>query len=148
MAGLSMGTAAAGAPDESQILRSPTLLDLDVCVEAAPHGPPRAGVVRSGTFRGARLNGTVVQGGVWIITRPDGIEEVNLQATLRTDDAHTISVRSRGLVDRQEPNTSKSRATPIFETSSARYAWLNRLVTVAVGIVSTGRLRYRVYRIG
>jgi len=39
------------------------------------------------------------------------------------------------------------RTTPVFETPSARYGWLNRLVAVGVGRDEPERAAYRVYEI-
>lgn len=85
---------------------------------------------------------------MWVIARSDGFDEVTVQATLRTADQQSISVRSRGLVDRGRDATDNTRATPIFDTASARYAWLNRLVAVAAGDTHADRMRYQIYRIG
>ena len=42
------------------------------------------------------------------------------------------------------------RTTPYFETSSEKYAWLNKIVAVGVGQadLSKGWVGYRVYAVG
>ena len=72
--------------------------------------------------------------------------ELDLRATLRTDDGALVSMRSFGLrhgppeviaaVARGEavdPATYYFRTTPRFETAHPAYAFLNRLVAVASG---------------
>ena len=39
------------------------------------------------------------------------------------------------------------RTTPVFETASEKYAWLNRLVAVGVGDRRASGPLYRVFRI-
>jgi hypothetical protein len=82
----------------------------------------------------------------WLLLRTDGVLELDLRATLRTDDGALISMRSFGLrhgppdvmaaIARGEPvdpSTYYFRTTPRFQTSHSAYAFLNRLVAVAIG---------------
>jgi hypothetical protein len=81
-----------------------------------------------------------------LLLRADGVLELDLRATLRTDDGALISMRSFGLrhgppeviaaIARGEsvdPSTYYFRTTPRFETAHAAYAFLNCVVTVASG---------------
>ena len=151
LAGLSAHSLArTGRSDPDPELSSDLLMELELELDTGdePLVPQHAVSVIGGRFRGPQLQGTVRGGGVWYITRPDGTEEITLHATLRTDDDHAISVRSRGLIDPRRDGTRYTRATPIFETASPRYNWLNRLVTVGVGHAVGTTTSYRVYEVG
>lgn len=39
------------------------------------------------------------------------------------------------------------RTTPVFETASAKYAWLNRIIAIGVGEVGSDRVAYTVYAV-
>jgi hypothetical protein len=130
------------------------LMTLQVQVAAAqtigsvPHGVRRTVALTGGHFEGPRLRGAVLPGGSadWLLLRADGVLELDLRATLRTEDGALISMRSFGLrhgppdvmaaIGRGEivdPASYYFRTTPRFETSHPTYAFLNRLVAVATG---------------
>ena len=117
-------------------------------IGAVPHGTRRTAPLSGGSFVGPRLRGTVLPGGSadWLLLRVDGVLELDLRATLRTDDGAVVSMRSFGLrhgppeviaaVARGEavdPATYYFRTTPRFETAHPAYVFLNRLVAVASG---------------
>ena len=117
-------------------------------IGAVPHGTRRTAVMTGGDFEGPRLRGSVLPDGSadWLLLRADGVLELDLRATLRTDDGALISMRSFGLrhgppevmaaISRGEtvdPATYYFRTTPRFETAHPAYAFLNRLVAVASG---------------
>jgi hypothetical protein len=117
-------------------------------IGAVPHGTRRTALLTGGHFEGPRLRGTVLPGGGadWLLLRADGVLELDLRATLRTDDGALISMKSFGLrhgppeviaaIGRGEtvdPASYYFRTTPRFETSHPTYAFLNRLVAVASG---------------
>ena len=117
-------------------------------IGAVPNGTRRIAPLSGGGFEGLRLRGTVLPGGSadWLLLRADGVLELDLRATLRTDDGALVSMRSFGLrhgppeviaaVARGEavdPATYYFRTTPRFETGHPAYAFLNRLVAVASG---------------
>jgi hypothetical protein len=117
-------------------------------IGAVPLGTRRTAPLSGGTFEGPRLRGVVVPGGSadWQLQRPDGVLELDLRATLRTDDGSLISMRSFGLrhgppgviasIGRGEtvdPATYYFRTTLRFETASPAHAFLNRLVAVSSG---------------
>jgi hypothetical protein len=117
-------------------------------IGAVPHGTRRTVPLTGGSFEGPRLRGTVLPSGSadWVLLRADGVLELDLRATLRTDDGALVSVRSFGLrhgppeviaavargeaVDRA---TYYFRTTPRFETAHPAYGFLNRLVALASG---------------
>src|SRR6202045_5333814 len=68
-------------------------------IGAVPHGTRRTVPITGGDFEGPRLRGTVLPGGSadWLLLRADGVLEMDLRVTLRTDDGALISMRSFGL---------------------------------------------------
>ena len=98
-----------------------------------------------GTIEGPNIKGTVLPGGGdWYRTRPDGVGELDVRATFRTDDGALIYTHYKGVLD---PSTGYFRTTPRFETSSKNYQWLTKIVTVGVGTPGDNRVHYKVYRI-
>ena len=100
---------------------------------AARHSPDRP--LSGGDFEGPRLRGTVLPGGSadWLLLRADGVLELDLRVTLRTDDGALISMKSFGMrhgppdvmaaIGRGEtvdPATYYFRTTPRFETAHPR----------------------------
>src|SRR2546427_1969332 len=117
-------------------------------IGAVPHGTRRTAPLSGGSFEGPRLRGTVLPGGSadWLLLRVDGVLELDLRATLRTDDGAVVSMRSFGLrhgppegiaaVARGEtvdPTTYYFRTTPRVETAHPAYAVPYRLVAGAHG---------------
>src|SRR5260370_6480815 len=117
-------------------------------IGAVARGRRRTAWLSGGGFEGPRLRGTVLPGGSadWLLLRADGVLELDLRATLRTDDGALVSMRSFGLrhgppeviaaVARGEsvdPASYYFRTTPRFETAHPAYTFLNRLGAVASG---------------
>jgi hypothetical protein len=117
-------------------------------IGAVPHGTRRTAPIGGGTFEGPRLRGTVLQAGSadWLLLRSDGVLELDLRCTLRTDDGALISMSSFGLRhgppeviaavgrgERVDPSTYYFRTIPRFVTAHHAYTFLNRLVAVACG---------------
>jgi Protein of unknown function (DUF3237) len=117
-------------------------------IGAVPHGFRRTAPIGGGTFEGPRLRGTILPAGSadWLLLRSDGVLELDLRCTLRTDDGALISMSSFGLrhgppeviaaIGRGEivdPSTYYFRTIPRFVTAHPAYAFLNRLVAVAGG---------------
>src|SRR5262249_9363818 len=117
-------------------------------IGAVPCGSRRTVPLAGGHFEGSRLRGTVLPGSSadWLLLRPDGVLELDLRATLRTDDGALISMTSFGLrhgppdviaaigsAERVDPGSYYFRTTPRFKSAHPTYAFLNRLVAVASG---------------
>ena len=117
-------------------------------IGAVPHGTRRTAPLGGGTFEGPRLRGAILPGGSadWQLLRPDGVLEMDLRFTLRTDDGALISMRSFGLRhgppeviaalgrgETVDPTTYYFRTMPRFETAHPAYVFLNRLIAVATG---------------
>lgn len=158
---LALGAAAASASMfslEAQGLDSPKLLAseflMDMLLDTAPAqdlGARRIVPVTGGTFEGPKLKGTALSGGGdWIVRRPDGANELNVRATLKTDDDQLIYVSYRGIIytpPGANPSARYWRTTPVFETASPKYDWLTRIIAVGVGLTVPGKAAYRVYTI-
>jgi Protein of unknown function (DUF3237) len=117
-------------------------------IGAVPYGTRRTAPLGGGTFEGPRLRGIILPGSSadWQLLRSDGVLEMDLRLTLRTDDDALISMSSFGLrhgppeviaaIGRGEtvdPSTYYFRTMPRFETSHPAYLFLNRLISVASG---------------
>jgi hypothetical protein len=131
-------------------------------IGAPPHGTRRIIYVTGGTMAGPKLQGEVLPGGGdWLVVRPDGAFELDVRATCRTDDGHLIYTYYRGILsaraeimqrmrqgDRDiDPSEYYFRTTPVFETGSEKYAWLNRIIAVGVGRRTPTGVAYTVYEI-
>jgi hypothetical protein len=46
-----------------------------------------------------------------------------------------------------DPSEYYFRTTPIFETGSEKYGWLNHIICVGVGKIEQKRVRYHVHQI-
>src|SRR5579862_3113446 len=117
-------------------------------IGAVPHGARRTAPLGGGMFEGPRLRGVILPDASadWQLLRSDGVLEMDLRFTLRTDDGALVMMRSFGLrhgppdviaaIGRGEtvdPSTYYFRTMPRFETAHPAYAFLNRLVAVATG---------------
>ena len=112
-----------------------------------PYGSRRIFQFDSGNFEGPKLKGTVVPGGGGrALTRHDDVLEIEARLTLETDDNEKICMSWQGLrhgpkevIDRVnrgetvDPEAYYFRTTPYFETGSQKYAWLNRICSIATG---------------
>ena len=148
-------------------LRAELLCEVSVDLEeaqnvgATPHGNRQIYYVKGGAFEGPKLKGEVLPGGGdWLLLRPDGAGELDVRATMRTDDGHLIYTYYRGILHAPsevmqrmvqggtvDPSEYYFRTTPVYETASEKYAWLNRTVAVAVGRMAPNWVGYTVYAI-
>ena len=124
-----------------------------------PQGNRQIFYVRSGTFEGPRLKGKVLPGGGdWFLLRPDTVGELDVRATLKTDDGALIYATYRGIFSASQESWERIyKGEPvdrdkyyfytatIFQTSAPDYVWLNRLLAVGVGSPVRGGVSYRFY---
>ncbi len=116
-----------------------------------PARAPSLGI-EGGKFEGPRLRGTVLDGGDWTLLRPDGVLELDLRVTLRTDDGALIQMSSFGLRhgppevlaalakgETVDPARYYFRTTPRFETAAPGYLFLNRHLCRRDGRSATGQ---------
>ncbi len=155
------------AGDEPLPLQSEFLMQLSADLAdpqelgETPLGGRRIVYVTGGEFSGPGLKGKVLPGGGdWLLVRKDGVGQLDVRITLRTDDGELIFASYRGLVsippdvsqrirngEAVDPSEYYFRVVPFFETASEKYAWLNKLVTVGVGRRTTTDVSYSVYAI-
>ncbi len=148
-------------------LRSQFLMQMSAELEDSqqlgetPVGGRRIVYVKRGEFSGPDLKGQVLPGGGdWVLVRRDGVSQLDVRITLRTDDGALIFVSYRGISTlapevRQrilkgevvDPSEYYFRTAPFFETASEKYAWLNKLVAVGVGRRTRTGVVYSVYAI-
>ena len=117
-------------------------------IGAVPYGTRRTAPLGGGTFEGPRFRGTILAGSSadWQLLRSDGVLEMDLRFTLRTEDGALISMRSFGMrhgpaeviaaIGRGEtvdPSKYYFRTMPRFATAHPAYLFLNRLIAVASG---------------
>jgi hypothetical protein len=116
-------------------------------IGATPHGHRVIIPFKGGRFEGPKLRGEVlVTGGDWALARRDGAMELDIRRTLLTDDSHHIYVHYRGILTGSPENMARIgrgegvpaadlyfRTTPVFETGSEKYDWLNRIIAVGIG---------------
>lgn len=129
---------------------------------ATPSGQRRIAHVTGGSFTGERLSGTIhaAPGGDWILVRPDGATVLDVRITLETDDGQLIYMTYRGIRhgpadvmarlakgEAVDPASYYFRTTPVFETASPKYDWLNRIVSVASGRREKSGPVYEVYEV-
>ena len=96
-----------------------------------PHGTRVTFPITGGVFEGDRLHGKVLPGGDdWTVKRMDGVIDLDLRITLRTDDGALIHMTFEGIRDDGAPGGPYFRTTPRFETASPTYAFLNRMLAV------------------
>jgi Protein of unknown function (DUF3237) len=127
-----------------------------------PSGTRRTAPLDGGTFEGPRLRGIILPGGSadWQLLRSDGVLEMDLRLTLRTDDGALISMSSFGLrhgppeviaaIGRGEtvdPSSYYFRTMPRFETAHPAYSFLNRLIAVASGDRRPGGPIYTIHEV-
>jgi Protein of unknown function (DUF3237) len=127
-----------------------------------PAGRRRIFTVSSGQFSGDRLRGEVLPqaSSDLLLVRQDGSSQQDVRLILRTDDGALILMTYRGVRHASEevnariargeevsPSDYYLRTEPFFETSSSKYVWLNKIVSVAVGERQPDGVSYEVYEI-
>ncbi len=127
-----------------------------------PAGKRRVFTVSGGQFVGDRLRGEVLPqaGSDLLLVRQDGSVQQDVRLILQTDDGTLILMTYRGVrhaspevnarIARGEavgPSEYYLRTAPFFETASPKYAWLNKIVSVAVGERQPDAVTYEVFEI-
>ncbi|HXW23440.1 MAG TPA: DUF3237 domain-containing protein [Xanthobacteraceae bacterium] len=139
------------------VLDVPPILDLG----ETPYGHRRIARVAGGIVEGPKINGRVLDGGGdWLLLRRDGVLQLDVRLTIETDDKQHIYMTYRGyrhgpkdVIDRLnrgevvDPSLYYFRATPYFETASAKYAWLNGICAVATGARLATGPTYHVFQV-
>jgi hypothetical protein len=134
------------APRFDYLMRLSAEFDAPQDVGETPLGRRRILLVRSGEFVGPALHGTLLPGGGdWVLVRRDGVAQLDIRFTLRTDAAELIYVHCTGLADIQPevrrriesgadvaPSGYYFRTALGFETAADRLLWLNRIIAVGL----------------
>jgi hypothetical protein len=134
-------------------------------VGTGPFGRRMIAAVTGGDFAGERLNGIVLPGGGdWaLIDAANDTLRLDARATWQTQDGAKIYVSYTGVFRpysdgpkqfaRGGTLTAEDRAAlyfrtrPVFETGDARYAWLNGIVAIGVGLVTPEGVAYELHEI-
>jgi uncharacterized protein DUF3237 len=127
-----------------------------------PAGNRRIFIVSGGQFVGERLRGEVLPqaSSDLLLLRSDRSYQQDVRLVLRTDDDALILMTYRGVrhaspdvdarVARGEqvpPSDYYLRTAPFFETSSAKYAWLNKIVSVGIGERQAHGVKYEILEV-
>jgi hypothetical protein len=130
-------------------LKSEFLMDL--ILETQPSisvGTRTVVAVTGGTFEGPKLKGTVIGPGAdWPMRINDTLRILDVRTLLVTDDDQKIYTTYRGVISTPQGGERYWRTTPIFETDSPQYAWLNNIVAVGVSFTVPQRVAYRIFQI-
>ena len=135
----------AQSPDsdlESEFLME-LLLDVDPQLDA---GHTSIAPVTGGSFAGEKLVGIVHDGGADWITQVSGHSSLDVRITLETDDGAIIYMTYKGVVARSDSGLYW-RVTPMFNTSSEEYDWLNHKVFVGKSKQVEGKVAYDIFEI-
>lgn len=130
-------------------------------IGATPAGDRRIDHFKGGSFEGPRLRGIVRPGGSDALSmNRAGVVRTDVRLTLEAHDGQLIYVTYRGLrhargevmarIARGEdvaPSTYYLRSVAFFETGSADYDWLNRIIAVGVGARLPNAALYRLFEI-
>jgi hypothetical protein len=129
---------------------------------ATPTGTRRVFTVSTGQFSGDRVRGEVLPqaGSDLLLVRADGSSQQDVRLILRTDDGALILMTYRGVRHASREVGEKIargenvpwsdyylRTAPFFETSSEKYGWLNRIVSVGIGERERDGVTYEVFEI-
>jgi Protein of unknown function (DUF3237) len=127
-----------------------------------PAGNRRVFTLSGGQFSGERLRGEILPQASSdpLLVRADGSFQLDARQILQTDDGALILMTYRGVryasseatarMGRGEhvaPSDYYLRIVPFFETSSPKYAWLNKIVSVGIGERQADGVIYEVFEI-
>jgi hypothetical protein len=130
------------------------VLDAPIPIGHGPLGTRYIMRVTSGKIDGPRLKGeTMAMTGDWMLLRDDGVGELDVRSSIKTDDGEFIYMHYHGLMHARPeimqaafsgqeiaPTDLYFRMAAFFETGSAKYGWLNKVLTVGNGQVGLPRL--------
>lgn len=137
-------------------------------LEAIPQviGPTAEGLrinfpIAGGKIHGPKVNGTVLPGGAdFYCLRPDGVGQIDVRATARTDDGAMLYVTYTGVADLGEdgyekglqgkmPSLIRLQVAPRIQTAHPNYAWMNRTQFVGIGesVPGSNLVAYDLYAI-
>ncbi len=126
-----------------------------------PSGLRRFDIIKGGSFEGPRIKGRILAGGAdMLVQRSDGAYHPNVRLAMQTDDGDMVLIIYRGVRMASEevhlrlmsnetvPYTEfYLRNAPFFETSSKKYDWINRILSIGVGRRDGPWVIYEVFEI-
>ncbi|MET1003449.1 MAG: DUF3237 domain-containing protein [Acidimicrobiia bacterium] len=127
----------------SVVLRAPLMLD------GTPVGSRWIFEVESGVIEGERINAKMKgqSSADWFVIGPEGTGTLDVRALAETDDGALVFIQYNGRVDLSTGTPGPTYAAPRFETGDARYAWLNKIQSVAKGRLDGSNLVYEIYEV-
>lgn len=115
-------------------------------VKAGPAGTRVVAEVTGGTFSGPKLSGTILgPAGDWVTSRKNRTIKLDVRLTMQTDDGEHILVTYTGIGVPGADGTTQVRTAPLFETGAEKYAWLNDIQAVGIGVSTGDSVTYDVY---
>lgn len=120
--------------------------------------------VGEGTFAGRRMRGELLPGSAdWRLIRHDVTSVIDARVMLRTDDGALIYMSYGGRVvvppdmlaqvrdparrHLLDPAAYYFRTTPTFETGAEPYRWLNNIVCIGTGRLTTRGVDYEIFEV-
>jgi hypothetical protein len=113
---------------------------------ASPLGQRRLDRLEKGHFRGPKVQAEILAGMDLLLGGADGAMRPDVRLVLKLDDGETLLIVYRGVRhgppevmqriakgEQVSPSEYYLRTGIVFETASAKYGWLNRIVGVGVG---------------
>ena len=136
-------------------------LEAPQVIGAAPAGHRQIFIVTGGTLEGPRIKGTVLPGGGdWALMRTDGAVQLDVRATMRTDDGALVYAAYTGLIILSPDVLGRIMGgedvplaeyyfytNPMYQTAAESYAWLNQTIAIGRGKVVPGGVEYRVWTV-
>lgn len=136
-------------------------LEAPQVVGATPQGMRQIFVVKGGSIEGPRVKGQMLPGGGdWALIRPDGAVQLDIRASVQTDDGALIYATYGGLIVAEPAVFGRLLqgedvplaeyyfyVNPMFQTGAPQYAWLNKLIALGRGRVVPGGVEYRVWSV-
>lgn len=134
-------------------------LDMPQGIPNGPMGERQIFIVTGGWLEGPDIRATVLPGGGdWATRRADGVVQLDVRATVKTDDGHHIYAQYSGLIH-GKPEAIVGAMTgqdvsledyyfytnPMFQAGAEKYAWLNKLIAIGRGKIVPGGVEYRVW---
>ncbi|MFB6456277.1 DUF3237 domain-containing protein [Chitinophaga sp. Hz27] len=155
---------------KAQELKSEFLFDLQIDLDRQQAiGPVLKGTRVIFPFKGGDIKGNTITGkilecsGEWGLVVDSTTFKMDCRVTVQTDEGALIyiaytgynyvappknAIMNAGKGYELSPSDYYFRSTPVFETSSPKYAWLNHTIAVGVGrFVGPGKLVYKIYAI-
>jgi len=118
-----------------------------IVIGQTPNAFRRIGVIQGGSFEGERLSGEVLTGNDWQSVRTDSCIKLDVRLVLKTTDGELIVmtytclragppsvIEKLDMGEEVDPRSYYFRMNPIFETSSKKYDWMNRIIAIGTGI--------------